>query len=369
MADGSSKQVRRRGATATKAEDNLKEAMRDLTAEARAREISKYTRFEKICWAWFEDFELDYASAGKDNQTPQLYKSYLRNWIVPNLGQLQAHEVLPSRCDKLVRKGQAQSYSTAASIRTVLSAVCAYGVRHGAFDFNPVKSIGRLTRPSQKTVKAMTLEQRQEMFAALREYGEKKSRDKNGRRLGPRSQFWRDLPDIMEAFLATGGRLGEILALDGDEVEPTAPTVYLGHHLVRVTGKGLLRVANRKGDEDALLLRVPQWSVPMWRRRKLASGGGALFPSWAGGYLDPSNATKNIRAALDECGYEWVTSHVWRKTVATVLDDAGLTTTQIADQLGNTPRVVEKHYRAKRVSNEHAVAALELMFGTDDEEK
>ncbi|UQS21419.1 MULTISPECIES: hypothetical protein [Amycolatopsis] len=52
-----------------------------------------------------------------------------------------------------------------------------------------------------------------------------------------------------------------------------------------------------------------------------------------------------------------------------MLDDAGLTTTQIADQLGNTPRVVEKHYRAKRVSNEHAVAALESMFGTDDEEE
>ena len=39
--------------------------------------------------------------------------------------------------------------------------------------------------------------------------------------------------------------------------------------------------------------------------------------------------------ALHDSGLAWVTSHVWRHTVATLLDEAGLTITEIADQLGN----------------------------------
>jgi integrase len=34
-------------------------------------------------------------------------------------------------------------------------------------------------------------------------------------------------------------------------------------------------------------------------------------------------------------GYEWVTFHTFRKTVATLLDDAGLTARQVADILGH----------------------------------
>jgi integrase len=92
--------------------------------------------------------------------------------------------------------------------------------------------------------------------------------------------------------------------------------------LVRVRGEGLVRVPNRKGNTGGLLLRVPEWSVAMLRRRKLAAGGGPLFASWNGAWLDPSNVIHRIREAFAECGYGWVTSHVFRKTVASVLDDA-----------------------------------------------
>jgi integrase len=153
------------------------------------------------------------------------------------------------------------------------------------------------------------------------------------------------------------------MALDGEDVDPKARTVSVGFHIVRIPGEGLARQPLRKGDQVGLLLEVPEWAVAMWRRRKLASGGGPLFPSWRGTWSDPSNLQHRLREAFDECGYEWVTSHVFRKTVTTVLDEAGLPTTAIADQLGNTPAVVEKHYRAKRIANPEAAAALEGMFG------
>jgi integrase len=80
-----------------------------------------------------------------------------------------------------------------------------------------------------------------------------------------------------------------------------------------------------------LILRVPESSLPMLRRRKLASGGGPLFPTWNGEWLDPSNVIHRIQGAFAEVGYGWVTSHVFRKTVASVLDEADLPLSTIAD--------------------------------------
>jgi integrase len=96
----------------------------------------------------------------------------------------------------------------------------------------------------------------------------------------------------------------------------------------------------------------------MWRRRKLAADTGPLFPSWNGEWLDPSNLIHRVREAFDTSGYDWVTSHVFRKTVATVLDEAGLPIGAMADQLGNTRTVAEKHYIARRIANDHAAEAL-----------
>jgi integrase len=70
-----------------------------------------------------------------------------------------------------------------------------------------------------------------------------------------------------------------------------------------------------------------------------------------------------IRSELDECGYDWVTSHVFRKTVASVLDEAGLPTREISIQLAHTKTdTTERHYIAKRGTNGKRAEALETMF-------
>ena len=166
-------------------------------------------------------------------------------------------------------------------------------------------------------------------------------------------------------MLSTGVRLGELLAIMPENVDHVAKTVTISHHVVWVKGKGLVREKLRKGREDGIVLKVPSWSLPMWLRLKIASGGGPLFPGWRGGLLDPSNTIDRVREAFDACGYEWLTSHVFRKTVATIMDEAGLSTSAIADQLGNDVSTVEKHYRAKRVQNEEGALALETALGEE----
>ena len=114
-----------------------------------------------------------------------------------------------------------------------------------------------------------------------------------------------------------------------------------------------------------MLLALPQWSLPMWQRRKEAAKDGILFVSFTGQLLDPSNVINRIAETMDAVGYGWVTSHVSRKTVGTVIDEAGLSTTAIADQLGNTRAVAERHYCKRRVANQAHAAALENMLDPD----
>ena len=83
-----------------------------------------------------------------------------------------------------------------------------------------------------------------------------------------------------------------------------------------------------------------------------------LFPSPRGKVRDTFNLTGDLRRVFDRAGYEWVTSHTFRKTVATRLDGAGQSPRQIADHLGHAqPSMTLDVYMVTRC---HAKAATIL---------
>ncbi|SFO60421.1 Phage integrase family protein [Geodermatophilus obscurus] len=85
-----------------------------------------------------------------------------------------------------------------------------------------------------------------------------------------------------------------------------------------------------------------------------------LFRSPQGRLRDPNNTSGDLRAALDRADFDWVTSHVFRKTVATRLDEAGLSARQIADHLGHTrPSLTQDVYMGRRLASPEAAAALQ----------
>ena len=90
---------------------------------------------------------------------------------------------------------------------------------------------------------------------------------------------------------------------------------------------------------------------------------GLLFPGLFGGVRNPSNANRDIRAVLarvDKEAYGWVTTHTWRKTVATRLDDAGLSARQIADHLGHSkPSMTQDVYMGRSVASAEAAKILD----------
>jgi integrase len=76
---------------------------------------------------------------------------------------------------------------------------------------------------------------------------------------------------------------------------------------------------------------------------------GVIFTSPTGLIRDPSNTQADLRQALDRGGYPWVSSHVFRKTVASRLDDEGYGIRHIADQLGHSrPSSTMDYYLGRR---------------------
>lgn len=63
-------------------------------------------------------------------------------------------------------------------------------------------------------------------------------------------------------------------------------------------------------------------------------------------------------------GYDWVTFRTFRRSVATILDEAGLTARQIADQLGHSKvSTTQDVYMARKVTSRKAADALEAVKG------
>ena len=70
----------------------------------------------------------------------------------------------------------------------------------------------------------------------------------------------------------------------------------------------------------------------------------------------------DLREAIVTAGFDWVTSHAFRKTVATLMDHAGLSSRAAADQLGHAnTSMTSDVYFGRKVAATGAVAVLEAL--------
>jgi integrase len=136
---------------------------------------------------------------------------------------------------------------------------------------------------------------------------------------------------------------------------------------VRVRGQGLV-VKSTKTDAGTRTLMLPRWCVGMLRERAArpdpdaGHGHHPVSPAPMGGWRDPSNTQVDLRDAFTAAGLDWVTSHAFRKTVASRMDQAGLSPRAAADQLGhaNTSMTTDVYF-GRKVAVTGAAAVLEAL--------
>jgi integrase-like protein len=139
----------------------------------------------------------------------------------------------------------------------------------------------------------------------------------------------------------------------------------LGNLRVRELTTGIvdrhLRAVREK--HGAALGKLCRTAVEMLRLRPHGTPDQTVFCSALGGLRDRDNVIGDLRNALNAAGFEWVTSHTFRRTVATLMDQSGLTARAAADQLGHShPSLTQDVYYGRRIANTGAADVLEI-FG------
>lgn len=346
---GTIRYVARFGQTKTAAENALKSALSDYQLDDG---LSRTTRINDLADEWLEDVK----TSNRADSTKEHYEYAVDRYVRPKLGNLRIAEATTAVCDSALNKVAKESGPAAAkAMKAVLTGMLGLAVRHDAVDTNPVRETKITVPRRKKTVRALTIEETAELVALVTRAETRRLADK-------KTPY--DLPDLIDFMLATGCRIGEACAVRDDVLDLDAGTVEINATIVRLKGRGLILQERPKTAAGWRRLALPTSAVDTIRRRdltdRLKAPHGVVFGSPASKSLrDKSNTAADLREVLDATGFSWVTSHVFRKTVATRLDEAGWTARQIADQLGHAqPSMTMDVYMGRQVTNADAARAL-----------
>jgi integrase len=351
--DGVTRSVERWGRSKTAAESNLKAALKEHTLLTSSGGLASVDRFSKAHTMWLAAIAELVEHGSRSPGTLQVYESQSKAHILPALGAVRLGELTPPLLDRFLRDvSRSTGVPTARTCRSILSGVLGLTVRYGALPTNPIRDVQRLEggRP-KKEPRALTLAERRHLFASLADDAE---------------AVRHDIPDLSRFMLATGQRIGECLAVLWMDLDLTGSTVDVNSTVIRLKGEGLLRKTTKTRAGQRVLI-LPSWAIADLQKRRshrpihLAE---PVFPDSIGGLRDPSNTRRVLREALDRAGYQWVTSHNFRKTTATLLDEAGMSARVIADQLGHAQvSMTQDVYMGRKSVDPRAAAALEDTFG------
>lgn len=356
--DGRTRQVTREGTSKQQARANLLAAVADRPGFAGAT-ITGESRIAAAGQVWLDDIDRLVRLDERSPNTARVYRGNFELHIAPVIGQLRLREATVPRLDGFLHHlRDTRSAALTKTTRTVLSGLLGFAVRHGALPANPIREVSRIPGDPARPARALTQVERDRWLARM-EADEVAVRH--------------DLPDLTRFMLSTGARIGECLAVSWAQVDVHGKTVAIDYNLTRITGRGLHRRRTKTAAGERTL-RLPGWAVDMLIRRGDAAGwSGPVFPSRAtrgrgGSWRDPSNTSRAFREARERAGFDWVTSHVFRKSVATILDEAGMTAREIADQLGHARvSMTQDVYMGRKAVGGAGAAALEDVWGSDSD--
>jgi integrase len=260
--------------------------------------------------------------------------------VPPELGGLRLREVTTSRLDMFLVRLRATSRQR--KTKVVMGAMLGMAVRHDALAVNPVQQTSRIHREKSET-RSLTLEDLDSVRKALRAWTAKQ-------RPGPRASS--DMADIIDLMLATGARIGEVLALRWVDValDDARPNLTINGTIKTEPGKGTYRKPSPKSDASVRTVALPDFAVAMFRRRQgttRENPNDAVFPTRNGTWQQVNNVERRWRQIRKDTGLDWVTPHTFRKTVATLISER-VDAETASQQLGHSsPAITREFYISK----------------------
>ncbi|MGC2376106.1 MAG: site-specific integrase [Mycobacterium sp.] len=265
-------------------------------------------------------------------------------------------EATPARLDAAIRSmRRAHGDVMAVQSKTILKGGLHLAVMANVIGANPVRDVSPMQSKSRPVgAKPLTADELRGLLTKLRE-SEACQRH--------------DLVDPITLFIATGLRISELLGLLWSDIDEETSTLKVSGEVIRAAGKGLMRIDETKTAAGRRTIPLPTFAAAVLVARRSVSYLGEqamVFPSTAGTWRDPDNFRARWREIRDALGVPDATSHSFRNTVATLIDDEGLSARIGADHLGHSriSMTQDKYMARGRV---HTAVADMLDWAISDE--
>lgn len=148
-------------------------------------------------------------------------------------------------------------------------------------------------------------------------------------------------------------------------------TLTVTGKVVRVAGKGLIRFDSAKTKLSRRTVSLPKFAVEALSRRRQVPFLGeqdVIFASSTGTFRDPDNFGAQWRKVRDDLGVADVTSHSFRKSIGTLIDEDGMSARVGADQLGHSKvSMTQDRYMVRGRVHKEVAEMLDRELGISDE--
>ncbi len=262
--------------------------------------------------AWLETAEPTLRPATFDQ-----YQRCSRLYILPTLGEVKLSRLEPVQIERLLAGIQAKGHRRTASLTyAILHRAGVFAVRWRWLPENPCTRVQKPQwRAPRKTV--WTQDQLHTFLIGAREH-----------RLFP---LWHTL-------LATGCRLGELLALTWQDVDLDMAVIHISKTLQRIGGEWVIGEPKTASGMRTVTLPAEAVQVLRQQRGRQLLGGLAselVFPNLAGHPLHISTVEHALARECDRLGLPRVTPHGLRHLHASLLLAEGLPLPAVSARLGH----------------------------------
>lgn len=342
--NGKLRQVERIGETEAKAKAALLKAMTELSVAGG--EIKREMQLSELAQRFLD------SKADKAPRTVDTYRQTINHLVIPGIGEWAISEATTESLGRFISSVARENGPGAAkACRAVLSGMMGLAARSDAVKVNPVREVGHIKRAGGGA-EAIPLDVLPKLIAAVR---------------ADERLIELDQADLILFLANTGCRVGEVCALRWQDIDLVAGTASIHGNVIRGKGIGVVLQDHPKtaAGVRTIALSAPILGLLGDRRIRLGSNPKNLvFPTVLGHVRDPRNTSRDWRLARERLGYPNVTTHSFRKTIATALDQAGLTAREIAEYLGHeNPSLTQDVYMAKNTGGKRAAQAVSAITG------
>ncbi len=301
------------------------EANKKLTDAIKQNEQGTYIDPSKLTLGeWLDKWLMTYKMPSLKPKTIEGYYHMMELHVKPELGKIKLKDLTADRIQNHYRDKTKAGYSskTVKHIHTIIHDALKHAVRMGEL-FRNVSDHAIL--PKQETIKPMrvlTKEEQQKFMDTC------KAQPHDG-----------GLAFILD--LATGLRLGELLAVTWDDIDIEAGVLKVSRNISRImnmdTKKTEIMEGTPKTKAGKRSIPIPTSVFEMLKAYKPEDERkGLLFPSSAGTPIEPRNMQRKFYNMIEKAEIEKANIHALRHTYCTRLLESGVQPNTAKELMGHS---------------------------------